>query len=85
MLKSHDATPSPAKVAREALRLKPRDRASLIQRLLDSLEPEAEPGAQEAWEEEIARRVQEVKSGEAKMVPWAEVRKKMIAIERRSR
>lgn len=85
MLKSHAAPLSPGKVARAALRLKPKDRAALIRRLLASLEPESDPGAEAAWEEEIARRVKEVKSGKAKMVPWSEVRRKMLEIERRAR
>jgi len=85
MLKPQPTPPSPSKVAREALRLKPRDRASLVHRLLESLEPEAEEGVEEAWEREIARRVREIETGKAKMIPWSEVRRKMIAIERRAR
>ncbi|MCC6738258.1 MAG: addiction module protein [Planctomycetia bacterium] len=76
---------SPARLAREAHRLKPRERASLALRLLASLEPESERDVEDAWEKEIARRVREMESGKAKMVPWSAIRRKLISIERRAR
>jgi putative addiction module component (TIGR02574 family) len=48
------------------------DRAELAYQVLLSLEPE-EPGAQEAWDAELARRVARIKSGEAVGVPADEV------------
>jgi putative addiction module component (TIGR02574 family) len=48
------------------------DRAELAYQALLSLEPE-EAGAQEAWDEELARRVARIKSGAAVGVPADEV------------
>jgi putative addiction module component (TIGR02574 family) len=48
------------------------DRAELAYQVLLSLEPE-EPGAQQAWDEELARRVARIKDGSAVGVPADEV------------
>lgn len=61
MLRSHEDAPSAEKVARAALRLKPRDRVTLANRLLASLPPDAD--IETAWDAEIARRIEEVDSG----------------------
>lgn len=45
-------------------RLPQPERAELAQFLLSSLEPEGE-GVDEAWDAEIARRVEEIRSGKA--------------------
>ena len=47
-------------------------RAELAHFLLQSLEPEAE-GWAEAWQEELARRLKEIRSGQVKGVPAEEV------------
>lgn len=52
--------------------LSPEGRAELAYQLLLSLEPD-EPGAREAWDEELARRVARIKSGGAVGVPADEV------------
>lgn len=48
------------------------ERADLAHFLLSSLEPEEE-GAEEAWRDEIARRVAEIRSGQAVGRPVDEV------------
>jgi putative addiction module component (TIGR02574 family) len=48
------------------------DKAELAQFLLDSLEPEEE-GVAAAWDQEIARRVEEIRSGRASGTPAEEV------------
>jgi putative addiction module component (TIGR02574 family) len=53
-------------------RMSAADRAVLAYQVLLSLEPE-EAGAQEAWDEELARRVARIKSGAAVGVPADEV------------
>ena len=63
---------------KKALTLSPEDRATLAGSLLESLE-EAEEGVEEAWNEEIARRVEEFEAGKAKTIPWEEVRRKVTA------
>jgi putative addiction module component (TIGR02574 family) len=56
----------------QALTLSAAERADLAYFLLTSLEPEEE-GVEEAWRKEIARRVSEVRSGQAVGRPIDEV------------
>jgi len=57
----------------QALGLPESERAKLAHRLLLSLEEVAEEGVEEAWEEEIARRVERIKNGTAKGRPAEDV------------
>jgi putative addiction module component (TIGR02574 family) len=58
----------------KALMLSTQDRGLLIDRLIESLdEGPAEEGVEEAWGEEIKRRVDDIRSGKAKMIPGEEV------------
>ena len=54
----------------EALKLTPGERAALAQRLLASLDEDAE--IEEAWAVEVERRIAEVKSGAVQVIPIAE-------------
>jgi putative addiction module component (TIGR02574 family) len=63
-----------------AVKLPEHDRATLAGLLLETLEPESEPGVEAAWSEEIKRRVSEVRNGSVELVPWEEVRAKLLAI-----
>ena len=59
-----------------ALKLSVKDRSRLVQRLIVSLDREADGTPEEiarAWEEEIARRVAEIDSGQAELIPGEEV------------
>ena len=58
------------KLEAEALKLAPGERAALAQRLLASLEEDAE--IEEAWAVEIERRIAEVESGAVKVIPIEE-------------
>lgn len=49
------------------------ERAQLAQELLESVEREAEPDVQTAWDAEIASRIAEYERGEAKLIPAADV------------
>ena len=60
-------------LSERARSLGPEDRARLAEDLLASLEDESESDAEAAWEQEIWRRVDEVKSGSAKFVSAEEV------------
>jgi putative addiction module component (TIGR02574 family) len=51
------------------------ERAELAYSLIDSLDEKLDPGAQEALDEEIARRIHELDSGKATATPWDEVRR----------
>jgi putative addiction module component (TIGR02574 family) len=57
----------------QALGLSESERAELAHRLLLSLDDVAEEGVEEAWEEEIARRVERVRNGTAKGRPAEDV------------
>ncbi len=54
----------------EALKLTPGERAALAQRLLASLDQDAE--IEEAWAVEVERRIAEVESGAVQVIPIAE-------------
>jgi len=60
-------------ISTDALVLPPDQRVALAYRLLVSVEPAPEPGADEAWENEIARRIARLESGESRPIPATEV------------
>lgn len=49
------------------------ERAQLAQQLFVSVEQEADPDVQAAWEEELASRIARYERGDAKLVPASEV------------
>ena len=61
----------------KALSLSEEERAALADSLLASLDISVEEGAKKAWEEEISRRIVDIDSGKAKMIPWEEVREEL--------
>ena len=60
-------------LSRDALVLPPDQRLQLARRLLDSVDLEPEPGAEAAWEAEIARRIARYDAGESKGISAGEV------------
>jgi putative addiction module component (TIGR02574 family) len=62
-------------VAEQALSLNPRERLRLATELLQSVEPRASDEVENAWEEEIQRRIAEIDSGAAKGRPWDEIKR----------
>jgi putative addiction module component (TIGR02574 family) len=54
------------------------DRAELAARLLDSLESETAGAAEDGWSEELRARIDEVRGGQVKAVPWAEARARIL-------
>lgn len=66
-----------AELLREALDLPPEARASLAGSLIDSLDNDVDEGVEAAWDAEIARRIREIDEGKVKLVPWAEVRRRL--------
>ena len=69
-----------AKPARElefkALKLSPRERARLAQRLISSLEREVDTDAEKLWRQEAERRLGEIKSGKVAGIPAEKVMRK---------
>jgi len=61
----------------EAMRLDPKERATLMRLLVDSLDGESEEGAEAAWKAEIERRIAELDSGQVEAVPWEELRARL--------
>jgi putative addiction module component (TIGR02574 family) len=67
-------TPQVSELLEKALTLSTQDRGLLIDRLIESLdEGPGEEGVEQAWDEEIKRRVSDIRSGKAKMIPGEQV------------
>jgi putative addiction module component (TIGR02574 family) len=65
--------PNAEKLLQEALSLSEDARVDLAEALLESVEHEsADAGADAAWAAEAQRRLEEVRSGAVRPVPWAE-------------
>jgi putative addiction module component (TIGR02574 family) len=64
------------KLEDEAMKLSPRSRARLAERLTTSLEQAADPDAERLWIAEAERRDAELTSGRVKGVPAAKVFKR---------
>ena len=62
------------RVLAEALRLPETERLRLVERLLATVQGEADPDAAEAWAQEIARRSREIEQGIVTPIPWSEVK-----------
>ena len=65
-------------LAAAALELSEEDRADLLVRLMESLDGPPDADVEQAWADEIARRLEEVRSGKVETIPWAEVRKRLM-------
>ena len=61
-----------------ALELPPEARAALAGTLLDSLEGPVDETVENAWADEIKRRLRELDSGTSKTIPWAEARRQIL-------
>ena len=60
-------------ISHDALVLPADQRIALAYRLLVSVEPDPEPGAEAAWQAEIERRIARFDTGESQPIPAAEV------------
>jgi len=67
-------SPQATELLEKALALSTQERGILINRLIESLDDErAEEGVETAWDEEIAKRVEDVRSGRVKLIPGKQV------------
>jgi putative addiction module component (TIGR02574 family) len=74
-------SPEISDLLQRALALPIDERAALANTLLDSLEGTSESvSVQEAWDEEVARRIEELKTGKAVTVPWEELHRELLAM-----
>ena len=71
-------TPQVSELLERALALTSEERGLLIDRLMVSLDDEpAEEGVEAAWDEEIKRRVDDIRSGRVKTIPGEQVLREM--------
>ena len=68
-----------AEVLKDALALPAEARAVLIDSLIGSLDREIDDGAEEAWREEIYRRLQQIDSGAVQLIAWDDARRRLRA------
>jgi putative addiction module component (TIGR02574 family) len=67
-------TPQVSELLEKALTLSTQERGLLIDRLVETLDNEpAEEGVEAAWEEEIKRRVDDIRSGRVQTIPGEQV------------
>ena len=66
-----------AEVLRDALALPPEVRSTLIDTLIGSLDRTVDPGAEEAWQEEIHHRLQQIDSEAVQLIPWEDARRSL--------
>ncbi|HZL20325.1 MAG TPA: addiction module protein [Polyangia bacterium] len=65
------------------LKLDAKERARIAHEIIVSLDEEpGEDGVEQAWEEELARRADEIDSGAVKLESWSKVRKDLDGIVR---
>lgn len=69
-------SPEIEELLKKAMALTPKARADLASSLIDSLDQTVDEDVEEAWQQEIARRVEELESGKVKTIPWTEVRRR---------
>ena len=67
-----------AEILWRALQLPEPARAALAESLWASLEHEVDEGAEDAWREEIRRRLQEIDSAAVKLIPWHDIRRELL-------
>jgi len=68
---------SAQKLFEEAMRLDPKERATLVRLLIDALDAKSDEGAEDAWRDEVERRITELDSGTVQAVPWEELRARL--------
>lgn len=72
-------SPEVSDLLKRALALPVDERAALANTLLDSLDS-ANESVQEAWDNEVARRIEDLKTGKAVTVPWEQLRRELLAM-----
>ncbi len=72
-------SPEVSDLLRRALALPVDERAALANTLLDSLEASTQ-SVEEAWDKEVARRMEDLKAGKAVTVPWEQLHRELLAM-----
>ena len=68
-----EVTSRVSEILERARMLSTEERGLLIDRLVESLDGPAEAGVEAAWDEEIKRRVDDIRSGRVKTIPGEQV------------
>lgn len=66
-------------ILKEALALPAEARAALADSLWDSLEEQSDESTEEAWRNEVKKRLAELDSGAVLAIPWSEARARLLA------
>ena len=66
-----------SELLQKTLSLSVEERAELAGSLIESLDATVDEAAEAAWNQEIARRIEDLDSGKAKTVSWEAVRLKL--------
>lgn len=72
-------SPEVSDLLKRALALPVEERAALANTLLDSLETQNQ-SVEEAWDEEVARRMEDLKAGRAVTVSWEQLHRELLAL-----
>ena len=72
-------SPEVSDLLKRALALSVDERAALANTLLDSL-ASTDESVQEAWDQEVARRIEDLRAGKAVTVAWEELHRELLAI-----
>jgi putative addiction module component (TIGR02574 family) len=64
-------------IVEQALKLSPTERAEVAEKLIVSLDEVLDTDVEQAWQEEIQKRLQQIDRGEVKTIPWEEVQKRL--------
>lgn len=67
-------------IKKQALELSDKERAELAHLLIDSLNPEAELESEEAWSQELKKRIEQYEEGTSSTSSWSEVKKNAQAL-----
>ena len=74
-------SPEASDLLKRALALPVDERAALANTLLDTLdETDESVSIREAWDAEVARRIEDLKAGKAVTVPWEELHRQLLAM-----
>ena len=77
-------SPEVSDLLKRAMALPMEERAALANTLLDSLEAPDDPvpdsSIEAAWDEEVERRMSDLKAGKAVTVPWEKLHRELLAM-----
>jgi len=71
-------SPTAKQLLDDAIKLPPSERSALISQLIESLDELPQDDVQSAWDEEIAERLEQLRTGRVSPVPWDEARQMIL-------